>query len=133
MLITLLIIYYSPSASRPITGGGAIRTSSSTSSRVVPLTLATLSMASLALFLLTPSLCSSSLLTLLQGTTIPVSLLSKIPQILELNREKATGNLSAIVVFAQLLGTVARVFTTATETDDLLLLAGFAGATVFNG
>jgi hypothetical protein len=28
---------------------------------------------------------------------------------------------------------VARVFTTATETDDMLLLAGFAGATIFNG
>lgn len=129
MLITLLIIYYAPSASLPLARGSSIRSNS----RALPLAVASAAMAGLTLFLLSPTLCPSNLLTILQGTTIPVSLISKIPQILELNRNKEPGNLSAIVVFAQLLGTVARVFTTATETDDMLLLAGFAGATIFNG
>lgn len=129
MFITLLIIYYAPSASLPLSGGSSIRSSS----RALPLTLAALSMLSLSIFLLSPTFCPPNLLRTLQATTIPISLLSKIPQIAELHRMKETGNLSAIVVFAQLLGTVARVFTTATETDDKLLLAGFAGATIFNG
>ena len=129
MLITLLIIYYSPSASLPLSGGSSIRSSSKT----LPITLATTVMIVTTAFLLSPTLCSADLLTFFQGTTIPISLVSKIPQILELHRNKETGNLSSIVVFAQLLGTIARCFTTATETDDRLLLAGFAGATVFNG
>ena len=37
-----------------------------------------------------------------------------------------------LVVFAQLMGTLARVFTTLTETNDHLLFWGFALATVFN-
>ena len=57
---------------------------------------------------------------------------SKVPQILELHRDKATGQLSVLVVFAQLMGTIARVFTTLTETDDRILFWGFALATVFN-
>ena len=89
-------------------------------------------MALLAAFLFTPALCPMNLLSFLQATTIPISLISKIPQMLELHRRKAPGQLSSIVVFAQLLGTIARVFTTLTETDDNLLFWGFALATVFN-
>ena len=47
-------------------------------------------------------------------------------------RDRATGELSIIVVFAQLMGTIARVFTTLTETNDPLLFWGFALATIFN-
>lgn len=129
MFITLLIIYYSPAGSLPLSSGSALRSSSKT----LPLTIATTTMVLTTAFLLSSTFCSSELLTFFQGTTIPISLISKIPQILELHRNKETGNLSSIVVFAQLLGTIARCFTTATETDDRLLLAGFAGATVFNG
>lgn len=130
-LITLLIIAYAPSRSLPLSSGSSIRTSRN--SRVVPVTLASVVMLATTAFLLSPTLCPSHLLSILQATTIPVSLISKIPQMAELHRAKDVGNLSAIVVFMQLLGTIARVFTTMTETDDLLLLAGFGGATVFNG
>lgn len=130
-LIALLIIAYAPTRSLPLTGGSSLRTSRN--SRVASLMLATFIMAATTAFLLSPSLCSANLLSLLQATTIPVSLISKIPQMAELHREKDVGNLSAIVVFLQLLGTIARVFTTLIETDDWLLLAGFGGAMVFNG
>ncbi|CAO1613285.1 unnamed protein product [Sympodiomycopsis kandeliae] len=129
MLITLLIIYYSPKASSLLSSGSSIRSSSKT----LPITFATITMIATTVFLLSPSFCSAQLLTFFQGTTIPISLVSKIPQMLELHKNKETGNLSSIVVFAQLAGTIARVFTTATETDDRLLLAGFLGATIFNG
>ncbi|CAO1636929.1 unnamed protein product [Parajaminaea phylloscopi] len=131
-LVTLLIIAYAPNRSLPLSSA-TTPARSPRKSRALPLTLATLVMVATTVFLLSPSLCSSSLLSLLQATTIPVSLISKVPQMAELHRAKDVGNLSAIVVFMQLLGTVARVFTTLTETDDWLLLAGFGGATIFNG
>ncbi|KDN52950.1 mannose-P-dolichol utilization defect 1 protein [Tilletiaria anomala UBC 951] len=127
MVITLLIIAYSPVKSLPASSASATK-----SRRSAALLIAATLMALLSLFLFTPSLCSISLLSLLQAMTIPISLMSKVPQILELHRRKAPGQLSSIVVFAQLLGTVARVFTTLTETDDALLFWGFALATVFN-
>ena len=129
MVITLLIIAYSPISSLPMSSGSSLRTSSN---RSLPLIVAGTSMVLLTLFLFTPSLCPSGLLSLLQACTIPISLISKVPQMLELHRRKAPGQLSSIVGFAQLLGTIARVFTTLTETDDQLLFWGFALATIFN-
>ncbi|EPQ28014.1 uncharacterized protein PFL1_04341 [Pseudozyma flocculosa PF-1] len=123
MVITLLVIAYTP-----LTAGGYV----DPSSRLIQVLLAAIAMAFGSLALASPSVVSSSLLTLLQATTIPISLASKVPQMLELHRSKSRGQLSSIVVFAQLLGTVARVFTTMTETDDKLLLYGFGLATVFN-
>lgn len=128
MIITLLIIAYSPSTTRPLTSGSSIRTSS----KLAPFfsTAALMLLGSLALS--SSTLIPPHLLSILQACTIPISLASKVPQMLELHRDKAPGQLSSIVVFAQLLGTVARVFTTLTETDDQLLFWGFSLATIFN-
>lgn len=123
MIITLLVIAYTP-----LTKNGMIDPSARSNQMV----LAAVLMAIGSLALATPSVISSSTLTFLQACTIPISLASKVPQMLELYKDKSRGQLSSIVVFAQLLGTVARVFTTMTETDDKLLLYGFGLATIFN-
>jgi mannose-P-dolichol utilization defect protein 1 len=69
---------------------------------------------------------------LLQAATIPLSLMSKIPQIMSNHRNKATGNLSAFAVFNALLGCIARLFTTKQEVGDPLIFWSFAGAAAFN-
>jgi mannose-P-dolichol utilization defect protein 1 len=70
--------------------------------------------------------------SLLQAATLPLSLLSKAPQILSNHRNKSTGNLSAFAVFNALLGCLARLFTTKQEVNDPLIFWGFAGAAVLN-
>lgn len=96
------------------------------------ITIAAVLMGIGSLALATPSIIPAQTLTFLQACTIPISLASKVPQMAELHREKSRGQLSSFVVFAQLLGTIARIFTTMTETDDKLLLWGFGLAGVFN-
>lgn len=71
-------------------------------------------------------------LALLQITTLPLSLLSKIPQIRQNFRSKSTGQLSAFAVISQIAGCLARLFTTATEVGDSLVSAGFALALLLN-
>lgn len=131
MIITLLIIAYSPM------DGVSRRTTTlcrhfgvSTNAFFVALGAALMVLGSLALA--SETAVPPRALQWLQGMTIPVSLASKVPQMLELHRAKATGELSILVVFAQLLGTTARVYTTITETNDRLLFWGFALATIFN-
>jgi mannose-P-dolichol utilization defect protein 1 len=75
-----------------------------------------------------------SLLPLLQLSTLPISLFSKIPQIASNVRARSTGNLSAIAVGAQIAGCAARLFTTATELEgDAYVLWGFVLALILNG
>jgi len=57
---------------------------------------------------------------------------SKIPQILEVRKQKGTGQLSAFAVFNYLFGSLARVFTTLQEVDDKLILGGFLAGFVLN-
>lgn len=121
MIITLLIIAYSP-----------IPPGSNAQARRTRVVVAGTLMVALSTFLFSPPLCPSGFLSLLQALTIPISLISKVPQMVELHTRKAPGQLSAIVVVAQLAGTMARVFTTLTETNDSLLFWGFALATIFN-
>jgi mannose-P-dolichol utilization defect 1 len=71
-------------------------------------------------------------LALLQLSTLPLSLFSKLPQIRQNHRSQSTGQLSAFAVISQILGCVARLFTTATEVDDSIVAAGFALALVLN-
>ncbi|GAA5957103.1 hypothetical protein JCM3765_005406 [Sporobolomyces pararoseus] len=82
--------------------------------------------------LATPSLVPSTLLSTLQTLTIPLSLSSKIPQIISNYRLSSTGQLSAFLVFNSLAGCLARVFTSLTETNDPLLILGFGGAAALN-
>jgi len=67
----------------------------------------------------------------LQALTIPLGLMSKVPQIWTIASEKSTGQLSAFAVFNYLFGSMARIFTTMTEVDDPVILSGFIlGATL---
>jgi len=68
----------------------------------------------------------------LQITTLPLGLFSKLPQIAQNHRAKSTGQLSTFAVAAQILGCLARLFTTATEVKDPLVLASFFLALVLN-
>lgn len=136
MIITLLIIQYNPKAKRQ--QGGILTTSNSRNDnqlakqwnnfRHVIIAATVMILTSMYLFIL----CPPSFLSILQAFSIPISLVSKFPQIIELHRNKEPGQLSAIVVFAQLAGTIARVYTTVIETGDWLIGTGFGLASILN-
>jgi mannose-P-dolichol utilization defect 1 len=71
-------------------------------------------------------------LAFLQLSTLPLSLFSKIPQIRQNYRSQSTGQLSVFAVASQVVGCLARLFTTAQEVGDSLVAAGFALALVLN-
>lgn len=116
-LITLLIIYL-PSPS--------LRHSQNVPSRVIIACISTLA-AAFALYTL-----PKDTLSVLQLATLPLSLFSKLPQILQNARARSTGQLSAFAVISQIAGCLARLFTTATEVGDNIVAAGFALALVLN-
>ncbi|KAF5335322.1 hypothetical protein D9611_011779 [Ephemerocybe angulata] len=78
------------------------------------------------------SVVSKDTLALLQLATLPLSLTSKFPQIRQNARAQSTGQLSAFAVISQVLGCLARVFTTAQEVGDPLVQAGFLLALALN-
>jgi len=71
-------------------------------------------------------------LQFLQASTLPLSVLSKLPQIQANARARSTGQLSAFAVGAQIAGCAARLFTTATEVGDSLVFGAFALALILN-
>ncbi|KAF8996440.1 hypothetical protein BDQ17DRAFT_1284532 [Cyathus striatus] len=71
-------------------------------------------------------------LSMLQMGTLPLSLFAKLPQIAQNAQNDSTGQLSAFAVVSQILGCVARLFTTSQEVGDKLVAAGFALALVLN-
>lgn len=75
---------------------------------------------------------SAQELQYLQTLTIPLSLASKLPQILGIWRARSIGQLSAFAVFNYLLGSLARVFTTFQEVKDPVLLWGFVLGAALN-
>ncbi|WVQ98269.1 hypothetical protein IAU59_005392 [Kwoniella sp. CBS 9459] len=85
-----------------------------------------------AVVLWSENLCPPGMLALLQAATLPLSLISKAPQIISNHRHRSTGNLSAFAVFNALLGCLARLFTTKQEVNDPLIFWGFAGAAILN-
>ncbi|KAJ6594449.1 hypothetical protein B0H19DRAFT_1095539 [Mycena capillaripes] len=113
VVITLLIILYDP------------RKTDKTANAVI---------ASLGMFIffLAAALIPLPLLALAQLTTLPLSLFSKLPQIRQNYRAQSTGQLSAFAVISQVAGCSARLFTTAMEVNDSIVLAGFALALVLN-
>ncbi|KAH8924239.1 mannose-P-dolichol utilization defect 1 protein, partial [Atractiella rhizophila] len=78
-------------------------------------------------------LLPSAILTSLVALSIPLSLSSKFPQIIQNYRQRSTGQLSAFLIFNSFAGCVARVFTTSTETGDPVLWWGFVCAATLNG
>ncbi|KAJ3396911.1 hypothetical protein HDU92_001484 [Lobulomyces angularis] len=79
------------------------------------------------------SLVSEALLVQLQWFTVFLGTASKLPQTYNNWINKSTGQLSAITVFLQFVGSMARVFTTIQEVEDIAILTGFLIATFFNG
>lgn len=71
-------------------------------------------------------------LAIFQVATLPISLFSKLPQIMQNARSQSTGQLSTFAVVSQIVGCLARLFTTATEVGDNIMTAGFALALVLN-
>lgn len=87
----------------------------------------------LALSLVSNSPVPSSLLQALLTLSIPLSLSSKIPQIMINHEKKSTGQLSSFLIFSSFLGCLARLFTTMTETGDLTLMINFGCGSILNG
>lgn len=73
-----------------------------------------------------------SVLVALQLCSIPILNLARVPQIILNYRRKETGELSPITLGLQLLGNVARVFTTIAQVRDPLMFIGICVATCFN-
>jgi mannose-P-dolichol utilization defect protein 1 len=92
--------------------------------------LGAMATASYALF--SSSATSVETLRSLLALSIPLSLSSKLPQIATIWQTGSTGQLSAFLVFNSLAGTLARVFTTATETGDRTLWWAFVSASALN-
>lgn len=82
---------------------------------------------------ITAGLIPHGILALLQATTIPVSLFSRIPQIIENYRNGSTGQLAAFTVFNYCAGSLARVYTTLVEVDDVIILSGAVFNALLNG
>ncbi|KAK7455183.1 hypothetical protein VKT23_011055 [Stygiomarasmius scandens] len=141
IIITLLIIFYAPptldlspstllESFNPRTSRHSHKLTSSLPSKKRNILLASIlaSILLLFLFVLTPL----SLLSFLQLSTLPLSLLSKYPQIRTNYESKSTGQLSVFAVLSQVVGCLARVFTTVIEVGDWLLGLGYALALVLN-
>lgn len=83
--------------------------------------------------LLIPTYATDATLRSLQALTIPLMMLSRLPQIWTIWRQNGTGQLSALSVFLIWAGSVARVYTSFQETaEDRLLVVGFAMAAILN-
>jgi mannose-P-dolichol utilization defect protein 1 len=120
--ITLLIIHYFPTAQ------GGLTTKRARSNTPVVAMAAFIALVAALVLLRVPM----SLMRLLQLATVPISLFSKVPQITENYRNQSTGQLSVFAVTSQVFGCLARVFTTMTEMEDSLVLAGFVLALILN-
>ena len=120
IVITLLLIYF-PSST--------LRRSASSSSNLPKVAGAAVATAALIGALVN---LPTETIALLQMATLPLGLFSKLPQIAQNHRAKSTGQLSTFAIVAQILGCLARVFTTATEVKDPLVLASFFLALVLN-
>lgn len=107
---------------------------------------------SVVYFLLDPTWVPMGRLTYLQLLTIPITILSRIPQIMTNFKQGSfcilvwkevssvsfplvgsTGQLSAFTIFLYFFGSLARVFTTWQEVNDKVILYGYSIATLLNG
>jgi len=81
---------------------------------------------------LSPSIIPMPYISALQVLSVPLSNLSRIPQIVLNYKSQSTGQLSPITLGLTLLGNVARVFTTVVQVKDLLMLVSTLAAMLFN-
>lgn len=85
-----------------------------------------------ALFVLYSPAIPLPILTALQISSIPISNLSRLPQIFLNWKRKSTGQLAPTTLGLQLLGNVARIFTTLVRVKNPIILISFLVATLFN-
>jgi mannose-P-dolichol utilization defect protein 1 len=78
------------------------------------------------------TIINDTFLSYLQASTIPISLSSKIPQIITNYENSSTGQLSSFAVFGFTVGSLARIVTTLSEVDDSLILSGYILGSIFN-
>jgi mannose-P-dolichol utilization defect protein 1 len=71
-------------------------------------------------------------LATLQASTIPVLVLSRLPQIYVIFKNGHSGQLSAVTVFLLAAGSIARVFTTLQEVNDKIIITGAVSAAITN-
>lgn len=92
----------------------------------------------IAILIFLTKLAPTSLINLLQVLNIPITVISRLPQIKNNYVLKSTSHLSEITVGANLLGSAIRVFTTlksskkALKSSDYVLLAGYGCGFVLN-
>lgn len=92
----------------------------------------------IAILIFLTKLAPTSLIELLQVLNIPITVISRLPQIKKNYVLKSTSHLSEITVGANLLGSAIRVFTTlksskkALKSSDYVLLAGYGCGFVLN-
>jgi hypothetical protein len=79
-----------------------------------------------------PYLISYNNLKILQGLSIPLSITSKVPQIISNYRNGSTGQLSVFTMFNYLTGSATRVFMMMTEVSDPVIFWGFIVAACLN-
>jgi mannose-P-dolichol utilization defect protein 1 len=72
----------------------------------------------------TKGLIPNSLLQILQTCTVGITIAGRLPQIFANYKNRSTGELSALTIFFQCAGSLARVFTTLQEVDDYVVMAG---------
>ncbi|KAI8609465.1 hypothetical protein BC830DRAFT_1070880 [Chytriomyces sp. MP71] len=92
----------------------------------------------IATFVFTFSLFSrfiinDTILLSFQWIAILIGIVSKLPQIYSNWENKSCGQLSAVTVGLQTVGSLARCFTTATEVKDLVIFVTYLVATCLNG
>lgn len=97
----------------------------------VPATILALLYFGMVISLLSPFV-PLSLLVALQLCSIPILNLARVPQLILNYRRNATGELSPITLGLQLLGNVARIFTTIAQVKDPLMFAAICVSTCFN-
>lgn len=72
-------------------------------------------------------------LALLNVCATPISYFSRVPQLVMNWRAKSTGELAPVTLALQLLGNIARIFTTIIQVRDPVILISFMSATILNG
>merc|ERR1712141_314777 len=80
----------------------------------------------LLLYVFTSGLVSLQTLQYLQMTNVPVIVVSRLIQVITNYQNGHTGQLSSITCTMLFLGGLARVFTSAQETGDIVLIINFA-------
>ena len=82
--------------------------------------------------LLVPNYISDDQMAILQAATIPITALSRLPQILQIWSTGSSGQLSSISLFLIMAGSLARLYTTLAEVKDPILLLGYASNAALN-